>query len=108
MQEQPPASSSNPLGNASLALGIASSALIFGMAVCAMTGVRQGWIRLGATPLFVCGASTAFLGLLAVVVGAAGLFGKHRSRGTALVGIVLGGVGICLFLFSAARLMGTG
>jgi hypothetical protein len=98
MQEQPPASSPNPLGTASLALGIASSSLVFGLAVCALTAARQGWIRIGATPLFVCGASSAFLGLLAVAVGAAGLFGAHRSRGTAIVGIVLGLVGVCLFL----------
>src|SRR3990172_1679187 len=97
MQEKTSASSPNPLGNASLALGIVSSSLVFGLAVCALTAVRQGWIRLGATPLFVCGASSAFLGLLAIAVGAAGLFGAQRARGTAVVGIVLGAVGICLF-----------
>src|SRR3970282_1286811 len=107
MQEKSPASSPNPLGNASLALGIASSSLVFGLALCVLTAVRQGWIRLGATPLFVCGASSAFLGLLAIIVGSAGMFGASRSRGTAIVGIVLGVVGICLF-FGAAGQMGAG
>ena len=99
-------SSSNTLGNARLALGIVSAALVFGLAVCAMTAARQGWLRLGATPLFVCGASSAFLGLLAVAVGAAGLFGAGRSRATAIVGIVLGLIGICLFLGAAGQVGG--
>lgn len=101
MAEGPPRS--NPLGNASLALGIVSSSLVFGIGVCALTAARQGWIRLGATPLYVCGVSSAFLGLLAVVVGGAGLFGASRSRATALVGIVLGLVGLCLFGVAVSR-----
>jgi len=103
MQEKPPSSSPQPLGNASLALGITSAALVFGLAVCALTAARQGWIRIAATPLFVCGASSAFLGLLAIVVGAAGMFGASRSRGTAIVGIVLGVLGICLFFGAAGQ-----
>jgi uncharacterized membrane protein YdcZ (DUF606 family) len=94
----------NPLGNASLALGITSASLVFGQAICALTAAQQGWIRVAATPLFVCGASSAFLGLLGIVVGAAGLFGARRRRGSAIVGIVLGAVGICLFFGAAARL----
>ena len=42
MQEKPSASSPHPLGNASLALGITSAALVFGLAVCALTAARQG------------------------------------------------------------------
>jgi hypothetical protein len=97
-------SDSNALGNASLALGIASAALVFGEAICALTAAQQGWFRLAATPLFICGASTAFVGLLAIVVGVAGLFGGRRRRGTAVVGIALGVVGMCLFFGAAARL----
>jgi riboflavin transporter FmnP len=88
----------NPLGNASLALGIASSALVFGIGLCALTGVAQNWIQIAATPLYVCGASSAFLGFLGFVLGVAGLFGKDRSRATAIVGLVLGMLGICLFV----------
>lgn len=79
---------------------------MFSLAVCALTAANQGWIRVGATPLFVCGASSAFLGLLAVIVGAAGLFGRNRARGTAMVGIVLGIVGVCLFLGAVGRVAG--
>ena len=32
---------SNPLGGASLGLGIASSALVFGIGLCAITGAAQ-------------------------------------------------------------------
>jgi hypothetical protein len=65
----------NTLGNASLVLGILSSALVFGIGLCAWTGVAQQWIQLAGTPLFVCGGSSAFLGFLGVILGAVGLFG---------------------------------
>lgn len=107
MDDRTPSASSNSLGNASLALGIVSAALVFSLALCAWTAVRQGWIRIGATPLFVCGGSSAFLGLLAVIVGAAGLFGSRGSRATAIIGILLGLTGICLF-FGAAGQVGGG
>jgi hypothetical protein len=87
----------NPLGNASLGLGIASAALVFGIGLCALTGVAQKWIQLAGTPLFICGGSSAFLGFLGTLLGLAGLFGKKRTRATAIVGLVLGLLGICLF-----------
>jgi len=87
----------NPLGNASLALGIASAALVFGIGLCAWTGVAQNWIRLAGTPLFVCGGSSAFLGFLGFVLGVAGLFGKDKSKATAIVGLILGPIGACMF-----------
>ena len=87
----------NPLGNASLALGIASAALVFGIGLCAWTGVAQNWIRVAGTPLFVCGGSSAFLGFLGFILGVAGLFGKDKSRATAIVGLILGLVGTCMF-----------
>jgi hypothetical protein len=88
---------SNTLGNASLGLGIASAALVFGIGLCALTGAAQKWVQLVGTPLFICGGSSAFLGFLGVLLGLAGLFGKDRSRATAIVGLVLGLVGVCLF-----------
>jgi len=88
----------NSLGNASLALSIISMALVFGIGLCALTGVAQNWIQIAGTPLFVCGSSSAFLGFLGVVIGLAGLFGKDRSRATSIVGLVLGLIGICMFL----------
>lgn len=88
----------NTLGNASLALGIASLSLVFGIGLCSLVGVQQGWIQVGGTALFVCGASSAFLGLLGAVLGLSGLFGANRPRATAIVGLVLGLAGLCLFL----------
>ena len=88
----------NQVGNASMWLGIVSAALVFGIGLCALTGLNQRWIQLAGTPLFVCGASSAFLGLISVLLGFAGIFGKGRSRSTAIVGLILGFIGMCLFL----------
>ncbi len=95
---------SNPLGNASLGLGIASTALVFGIGLCALTGLAQNWIRLAGTPLFVCGGSSAFLGFLGALLGLAGLFGKGRSRATSIVGLALGLLGACLFFVVLAAM----
>jgi hypothetical protein len=89
-----------------VALGVASAALVFGIGLCALVGAQQGWLNVGGTPLFVCGASSAFLGFLAAALGTAGLFGRQRTRATAVVGIVLGLLGICLFLGVIAALQG--
>lgn len=93
----------NTLGNASLALGIASAALVFGIGLCALSGLGHRWLGLAGTPLFVCGGASAFLGFLGVILGSAGLFGTNRSRATAIAGLILGVLGICLFfVFLAA------
>ena len=98
MPESPTPDNPNPVGNASMVLGITSSALVFGIALCAWTGISQRWIQLAGTPLFVCGGASAFLGFLAAILGVAGLFGKERSRTTAIVGLILGILGACMFL----------
>ena len=87
----------NTLGNASLALGIASAALVFGIGLCAVTGLGQRWLGLVGTPLFVCGGASAFLGLIGALLGGAGLFGANRPKAAAIVGLILGLIGICLF-----------
>lgn len=98
MSQSPTPEKPNSVGNASMILGIASSALVFGIGLCAWTGIGQRWIQLAGTPLFVCGGTSAFLGFLAAILGAAGLFGKDRSRTTAIVGLILGILGACMFL----------
>lgn len=106
MSSQP--SGSNTLGNASLGLGIASLALVFGIGFCALVGVRQGWLPLLATLLYVCGASSAFLGFLGFILGIAGLFGANRSRATAVIGLLMGLSGVCLFLGVLSAVAGGG
>lgn len=99
----------NPLGSLSLGLGVASVALVFGIGLCAVTGVTQGWIRLAGTPLYVCGASSAFVGLISAGLGIGGMFGRNRPKAAAIAGLVLGLAGICLFLtFIAAVRNGLG
>lgn len=106
MSESPTPQQPNTLGNASLALGIVSTALVFGIGLCALTGVAQNWIQLVGTPLFVCGGSSAFLGLLGGILGLAGLFGKNKARATAIIGALLGFGGICLFFAVLASVGG--
>jgi hypothetical protein len=98
MSTSPSPKEPNTLGNASLVLGIISTALVFGIGLCALTGIAQNWIRLVGTPLFICGGSSAFLGFLGAILGLAGLFGRDRSRATAIIGLLLSFSGICLFL----------
>jgi len=106
MSQSPAPQQPNTLGNASLVLGIISTALVFGIGLCALTGVAQNWVRLVGTPLFICGGSSAFLGFLGGVLGLAGLFGQNRSRATAIIGLLLGFGGICLFLAILANVGG--
>lgn len=87
-----------PLARTSLALGVVSISLVFGIGLCAVVGARQGWIRLAGTPLYICGASSAFLGAIAALLGLIGVFGKG-SKAVSLAGLALGVGGICLFLF---------
>ncbi len=96
----------NQLGNASLGLGIASTALVFGIGFCALVGAQQGWIQILGTPLWICGASSAFLGLLAVFLGVGGLFGKNRARAAAVAGLFLGIGGMCIFAWVLSALGG--
>jgi hypothetical protein len=87
----------NRLGNAAMGLGIASLALVFGIGICALVGAQQGWIVLLGAPLYICGASSAFLGLLGAGLGVGGILGGNRSRTTAIAGLLLGLGGVCLF-----------
>jgi hypothetical protein len=72
--------------------------LVFGIGLCALVGAAQGWVQLLGTSLFVCKASSAFLGIVGAVLGFAGLFGANRSRATTIVGLILGLAGVCLFV----------
>ena len=50
MGNQPFYQHPNTLGKASLALGISSLVLVFGIGLCALVGTAQGWVGLFATP----------------------------------------------------------
>jgi len=99
MSEQPPIPQSpNTLGNISLALGVSSAALVFGIGFCALVGAQQGWVTIAGTPLYICGASSAFLGLIGAGLGVGGLFGSGKPRASAVAGLVIGAIGVCMFL----------
>ena len=108
MGNQPLYQQPNTLGKASLGLSIASLVLVFGIGLCALVGAAQGWVQLLGTPLFICGASSAFVGIIGAILGFAGLFGANRSRATAIVGLILGLAGVCLFVAVLMALGGGG
>ncbi len=89
--------SSGTLGKASLGLGIASSGLVFGIGLCAVTGIQGGWVGPLISPLYICGASSAFLGVLGVLTGFGGALTAKKNRVVALIGAALSGLGVCLF-----------
>lgn len=97
-------SEGNALGRFSLAVGIVAATLVFGAILCAAAGVAQGWLRLVATPLYICTATTVFLALIGILLGVAGLFGRGQRRGTAVAGLALSLLAVCMFLFALSRL----
>lgn len=88
---------SNTLGKASLVLGIFGIVFVFSVGICAGIGKEQGWLPLVSVLLFLVGATAAFMGFLSAVLGFFGLFGRNRSRITALLGMVLGAAAVLLF-----------
>jgi hypothetical protein len=106
MSQSPEPQQSNTVGNASLILGIFSAVFVFSIGLCGLTGASQKWISLAATPLFVCGVSNAFLGVLGTGLGIAGIFGKGKPRGAAIAGMVLGLMSLCLFFIFMTALRG--
>ena len=77
----------NTLGRASLALGIVSLALVFGIDLCALVGAQQGWVQVLGTGLLVCAASSAFPDLIRALLGLGGLSGANRPRAAAVAGL---------------------
>ncbi len=87
----------NTLGKASMVLAILGSFFVFTVGLCAGVGKEQGWLKNVAAIFFILGGSAAFLGFLAVILGFFGLWGRNRSRVTAIVGLLLGLFTIALF-----------
>ena len=88
----------NILGKSSLVLGIIGSFFVVMVGLCAGVGKQNGWLEHVGALLFVVGGSFAFLGLLGGVLGVLGLFGRNRSRATAIAGLILGVFTVILFL----------
>lgn len=95
----------NTLGNASLGLGIASSALVFLVGLIMLIGRQHELVRKLQTLLFIVEASGGFLGVLGLVIGAGGAFSGNRIKAPAIVGIVLSllAIGIVAFVMLMLR-----
>ena len=94
------------LGKLSLGLGLFSAIFVFGIGLCALTGTQGGWLGALAVPLFVCGGTSAFIGVLGALTGLGGLLRPGAGRRLALVGIGLSLIGVCLFLAVLGGLSG--
>ena len=92
-----PAPQPNTLGKASLILGILAITLVFSVGLCAGVGQQQGWLQAVGALLFIVGGTFAFAGLIGAFLGFAGLFGRNRSRATAIIGLILGVLTVLLF-----------
>jgi len=87
----------NPLGDASLRLGISSATLTFTIDLIAFVSANAKFFKIASKVFFIADGLGAFIGFLAIVIGFAGLFGRNMPRASAVVGMFLGAVGIALF-----------
>ena len=87
----------NTLGNASLGLGIAASALVFLVGLVMIIFRNHEVVRKILTLLFIVEASGGFLGLLGLIIGAGGAFSGNRTKSTAIVGMVLSVLAMAIF-----------
>ncbi len=103
--ESPPPLQPNTLGKASLILGIVASTFLVCTGLCAGVGDQQGWLQHVGPVLLVLAGTFAFMGLLSVLLGVGGLFGRNRPKSTAFIGLLLGVITVALFaaLVNAAR-----
>ncbi len=88
----------NPLGDASLRLGITASALTFTVNLIAFVSSNAKFFKVLGKIFFIVNGLGAFIGFLAIVLGFAGLFGKNLPRSTSVVGMFLGALGIALLV----------
>jgi uncharacterized membrane protein len=87
---------SNTLGKSSLFTGIVASVFMVMIGLCAGVGHEQGWLNNVAAVFLILGGTTAFLGLISVLLGLGGLFSRRRA--TAVIGLVLGLFTVLLFI----------
>lgn len=91
----PAAPPPNTLGKTSLVLGIVGSFFVVLIGLCAGVGKQQGWLPAVGPLLLIFGGAFTFLGLISALLGFLGIF--HRSRGTAIAGLILGIITVLLF-----------
>ncbi|QDU30315.1 hypothetical protein ETAA8_54350 [Anatilimnocola aggregata] len=87
--------SPNTLGKTSLVLGVIGSFFVVLIGLCAGVSKQQGWLPAVGPLLLIFGGAFTFLGFLSLLLGVLGIF--HRSRGTAIAGVILGVITILLF-----------
>ena len=76
---QPPAEG-NPLGNASLVIGILGATTMFGLALCTFTSIQWQIIPATGVPMYICALTMAFLSAIGGLLGVAAFFPRRQRR----------------------------
>ena len=92
---QPPAEG-NPLGNASLVIGILGATTMFGLALCTFTSIQWQIIPATGVPMYICALTMAFLSAIGGLLGVAAFFPRRQRRATAVVGLILCILACCI------------
>ncbi len=92
---QPPVEG-NPLGNASLVIGILGATTMFGLALCTITSINWQIIQATSTPMLICALTMAFLSLIGGLLGVAAFFPRRQRRATAIMGVILCTLACCI------------
>jgi len=92
----PPPAEGNPLGNASLVIGILGATTMFGLALCTATSIQWQIIQATGVPMYICALTMAFLSLIGGLLGVAAFFPRRQRRATAIVGLILCTLACCI------------
>ena len=96
----------NPLGNASLVIGILGATTMFGLALCTATSIQWRIIQATGVPMYICALTMAFLSAIGGLLGVAAFFPRHQRRATAVIGLILCTLACCILWAALAAVSG--
>ncbi|MBU0493316.1 MAG: hypothetical protein KKA73_00540 [Chloroflexi bacterium] len=99
-------SEGNPLGNASLVIGILGATTMFGLALCTVTSIQWQIIQATGVPMYICALTMAFLSAIGGLLGVAAFFPRRQRRATAIVGLILCLLACCILWAALAAVSG--
>lgn len=96
----------NPLGNASLVIGILGATTMFGLALCTAASIQWRIIPATGVPMYICALTMAFLSAIGGLLALAAFFPRHQRRATAVVGLILCTLACCILWAALAVVSG--